>query len=171
MNDRDLQRLLDTQALNELKARYCIYLDTNQWDAFRDLFAEDLVLEGTSKTGITRDQFVDGVAAGLSIPTAHQILPGTFEWIDETHVRAVFAMRDELIFPEGDPRHEGLPRLIGFGHYEEELRKENGGVWRICFLRLASLFTRRYEDGKPVERGVPSDGRRWLVTGERGTPA
>lgn len=42
--------LSDRIAICELKARYCRLLDTKQWDAWTELFTEDLLLD-TSEAG------------------------------------------------------------------------------------------------------------------------
>ena len=169
MSDIDnLQRVLDTQAITQVKAKYCLLLDTKEWDVWRELFTEDLVVEGTKQEpDATREDFVAGVARSLDgVQTCHQVHPPVIEFIDDRTARAVFAMYDDLRFPEGHPWREGFARRVGYGHYEEEYRKDED-TWRISFMRLVRLFVWREQDGVPVEGGVPSAGREWLATGQR----
>ncbi len=46
----DTAALLDIEAIKQLKARYCRYLDTKDWQAWRGLFADDF-LSDTSPAG------------------------------------------------------------------------------------------------------------------------
>jgi SnoaL-like domain len=162
------QRLVDIHAITQVKARYCLLLDTKQWDAWRELFTEDLVVEGTKQQpDATRDDFVAGVKEALAgVQTVHQVHPPVIEFVDDRTARVVSPMFDDLRFPEGHPWREGFPRRLGYGHYEEEYRKDDG-TWRISFMRLARLFVWREADGVPVEGGVPSAGAQWLATGRR----
>jgi SnoaL-like domain len=169
MSETDqLQRVLDVQAITQVKAKYCLFLDTKQWDLWRELFTEDLVVEGTKQApDATREDFVAGVQQSLTgVQTAHQVHPPVIEFVDDHTARVVSAMFDDLRFPPDHPWREGFPRRVGYGHYEEEYRKDDG-IWRISFMRLARLFVWRQEDGVPVEGGVLSVGAHWLKTGER----
>ena len=59
-----LEKLEARIAIGEGKARYCRFLDTKQWDQFKNLMTEDFVLdvsEGTPMPVITgRDKAVAG---------------------------------------------------------------------------------------------------------------
>jgi hypothetical protein len=159
----DVCRLFDIEALKQLKAKYFLYLDTKQWDAWRELFTDDVKVEGTKQTpDATRDTFVAGVRNSLEgVQTCHQGHTPIIELTGESTARGVWAMFDDLRFPDGHPWSEGYPRRIGYGHYEEEYRKVDG-EWKISFMRLARLFVWREQDGPPVLGGVPSAGREWL---------
>jgi hypothetical protein len=164
----DIQQLLDIEAIKQLKARYFLYMDTKQWEAWRELFTEDLRVEGTKQApDATRDTFVDGVRDSLEgVQTCHQGHTPIIELTGDTTARGVWAMFDDLRFPEGHAWSEGYPRRVGYGHYEEEYRKEDG-EWRISLMRLARLFVWREQDGPPVLGGVPSAGKQWLEQAAR----
>jgi hypothetical protein len=169
MLDSDaLQRLVDIQAITQVKAKYCLLMDTKQWDAWRELFTEDLVVEGTKQApGATRDDFVAGVKGSLAgVQSAHQVHPPVIDFVDSRRARVVWPMYDDLRLPEDHPWREGFARRIGYGHYEEEYRKDEG-IWRISFMRLARLFVWRQPDSVPVDGGVASAGLEWLTTGRR----
>jgi hypothetical protein len=57
----DTVTLLEIEAIKQLKARYCRHLDTKNWEAWREVFAEDFVSD-TSEAGgeviIGADRFV-----------------------------------------------------------------------------------------------------------------
>ena len=41
--------LIDIESIKQLKARYCRYLDTKDWDRWRDLFTDDFVGDTTKR--------------------------------------------------------------------------------------------------------------------------
>jgi hypothetical protein len=171
MNDSSaVQRLLDLEAIKQLKARYFLYMDTKQWEAWRDLFTEDLVVEGTKQApDATREQFVDGVRDSLAgVQACHHGRMPIIEFTGEHTARGVSAMFDDLRFPVGHAWSEGYPRRVGYGHYEEEYRREQAG-WKISFMRLARLWVWREQTGPLVQGGVPSAGKQWLQDGRRGS--
>jgi SnoaL-like protein len=166
-DDAAVQRLLDLEAIKQLKARYFLYMDTKEWDGWRELFTTDVRIEGTKQApDATRDDFVAGVRDALTgVRTCHQGHTPIIEFTGEDTARGVWAMWDELLFEDGHPWSEGFPRRLGYGHYEEEYRKE-GGEWRISFLRLARLWVwREVAAGPMVPGGIPSAGRAWLASG------
>ena len=64
--------LWEIEAIKQLKARYCRYLDTKQWGDWRGLFTEDFVSD-TSPSGGKRiagaDEFVSFVRGALGKPS------------------------------------------------------------------------------------------------------
>ena len=46
----DAAALLEIEAIKQLKARYCRYLDTKDWQAWRGIFTDDF-LSDTSEAG------------------------------------------------------------------------------------------------------------------------
>ena len=143
MQAHDLQSLLDLERIKRLKAAYCRYLDTKQWDRLRGLFADETVFEGfgSAPTGSNADQFVAGITARLTeAVTIHHCHMPEIEFLDPDRARGVWAMMDLVDLGEGRspkeaPGHRGF---VGHGHYEEEYRRD-GGTWRFCFLRLTRL--------------------------------
>ena len=160
----DVGRLLDIEAIKQVKGRYTLYLDTKEWDAWKELFTPDLAVEGVLQPpDVTREVFVDGVRAFLDgVQTCHQVHSPIIEFTGPDNARVVWSMFDDLRFPEGHPVSDGYPRRFGYGHYEEEYRRD-GGEWRICFMRLVRLFQwRESEHGPEILEGIPSGGRAWL---------
>jgi hypothetical protein len=166
MADGDaLRRLLDLEEIKQLKARYCLYLDTKEWDAWRDLFTEDIVVEGVEQPEGGRDAFVKRVSQSLAgVETCHHGHTPLIELLGEDRARGVWAMFDDLRLPDGHPWSHGYRRRVGYGHYEEEYRKVDG-EWKIAHLRLVRLLVWRENEGPLVEGGIPSAGKRWLEQG------
>jgi SnoaL-like domain len=132
----------ELRALELLKARYFRLMDTKQWDAWRDLFTDDLVFYMETAPVPTADQpvtvggnaFVEHVSRALrTATTVHQGHMPELELTGETTARGVWAMFDWV-----DSVETGRG-IQGFGHYHERYRKGADGRWRIAELRLTRL--------------------------------
>lgn len=125
----------DWLAIGELKARYCRLLDTKDWAGFADLFTDDFLLDTTGSGGPRvegRDAAVATVRAAIeSARTVHQVYSPEVE-VEGDAARGVWAMQDRLVWPDGRT-------LVGWGHYHERYRRENGR-WRIAEGRLTRLL-------------------------------
>jgi len=123
----------DWLAICNVKAAYCRLLDTKDWDGWKQLFTEDVVVDTTGSGGeITHDRetFVASVSRALAdAKTAHQVhSPEIAIDGDEAHV--IWAMQDRVVW-------EGRS-LTGYGHYTERyVRTANG--WKIANQALTRL--------------------------------
>jgi SnoaL-like domain len=57
----DATALRQIESIKQLKARYCRYLDAKDWEAWRNLFADDFIGDTTDAGGrlfVGRDEFV-----------------------------------------------------------------------------------------------------------------
>jgi SnoaL-like protein len=134
----DAATLLEIEAIKQLKARYCRYLDTKDWDAWRGLFSDDF-LSDTSLAGgkVIRgaDEFVAFTRKGLrSQATVHQVHAPEIELTSPTTASGVWALEDVVRFGPG-------VNLRGYGHYTETYQKVDGR-WLIT----SSTLTRLRED-------------------------
>lgn len=134
----DAAALLEIEAIKQLKARYCRYLDTKQWTAWRAIFTDDF-LSDTSQAGgeVIRgaDEFVAFTQKSLgNRTTVHQVHAPEIELTSATTARGVWALEDVVRFPLG-------LNLQGYGHYHETYEKFDG-QWRIT----SSTLTRLRED-------------------------
>lgn len=142
-DDHHLRRLLDLQAIHELKARYCRFVDTKQWDRLRTLFASETRFEGfgSAPTGADVDAFIGGISTRLAraVSIHHCHMP-EIVFTGPDSARGIWAMMDLLQFPLSEAPREapGSRGFRAFGHYEEAYRRE-GDVWLFCFLRLTRL--------------------------------
>lgn len=131
----------DIEAIKLLKARYCRFLDTKDIDAWRALFAEDVVvkLDMAVSTGGADpqtapplegfDAFFPVVWGGVKdAATVHHVHTPEIELTSVTTATAIWAMEDKLFFVNGG-------ELYGAGHYHETYEKR-GGAWCIDSLHL-----------------------------------
>lgn len=135
-------RLVEIDALLRLKARYFRMVDTQNWQAWGELFTDDAVLKcdnAVSTFGedpqtsifVGRDAIVDVVRTHMQ--NAYSVHHGHMPEIDiqsETQAMGIWAMADIVVHPE--------QTLHGAGHYHEEYRKVNG-EWRFSVVHLTRL--------------------------------
>ncbi len=141
----DNATLLAIEAIKQLKARYCRYLDAKDWAAWRSLFTDDF-LSDTSKAGgkLIRgaDDFVAFTRKSIGRPTqatAHQVHAPEIELTSPTTARGVWALQDVVRFGPG-------VTLVGYGHYHETY--ENiAGQW---FIKSSKLTRLREDIATPV---------------------
>lgn len=134
----DAAALLEIEAIKQLKARYCRYLDTKDCEAWRGIFSEDF-LSDTSQAGgkVIRgaDDFVAFTRKSLgNRATAHQVHAPEIELTSATTARGIWALEDVVRFPLGLNLH-------GYGHYFETYEKIDG-QWHLT----SSTLTRLRED-------------------------
>lgn len=128
----------DLVEIHALKARYFRLMDTKQWDELRSVFTEDVRIDTTADSGMV----IDGVDAYLpflidqigAVTTVHHGHMPEIAFVDDDTATGVWAMEDELWWPEGSP----IRHLHGFGHYHETYRRV-GGRWHIARLELTRL--------------------------------
>jgi hypothetical protein len=131
----DAATLLEIEAIKQLKAQYCRYLDTKDWAAWRGIFADDFVSD-TSQAGgkVIRgaDDFVAFTHKSLGDrPTAHQVHAPEIEVTSATSARGIWALEDVVRLAPG-------VNLRGYGHYHETYEKIDG-QWRIASSKLTRL--------------------------------
>jgi hypothetical protein len=134
--DALLQRLLDIEALKQLKARYFRSLDQKHWDDFGQVFAHNAALE-VPEADVTqhgRDAIVAFVSNALTgARTVHHGHMPEIELTGPDTARGTWAMFDYVEWPATD-RGDRVG-LQGYGHYIEEYARE-GGRWCISRSRL-----------------------------------
>lgn len=131
-------RSVDLEAIRQLKARYFRLMDTKMWDELRDVFTEDVRIDTSEDSG----SVIDGVDAYLpfligqigEVTTVHHGHMPEITFVDDDIARGIWAMEDELWWPEGSP----IRYLHGYGHYHETYHRFDG-YWRIAELRLTRL--------------------------------
>ena len=137
MTEQAHEVLADIESIKQLKARYCRFLDTKDWVAWRGIFTDDFVSD-TSEAGgkviAGADDFVAFVRKNLgrpSQPTAHQVHTPEIEVTSATTARGIWALQDVVRFGPG-------VSLVGYGHYHETYEKTDG-QWRIKTSKLTRL--------------------------------
>lgn len=134
--------LEDFEAIRTVKARYCRYLDSKDWDGLASIFAEDIVLDVQEDTGKPPFEGRDAVVAMIrwsvqDAKTAHQIHFSEIELDgDEAHV--ITPMQDRVVWAAGKSPVPGVASITGYGHYRERYVRQDG-VWKIAHLKLTRL--------------------------------
>ena len=133
--------LLAFEAIRQVKARYCRFIDTKHWQRLEQLFTPDAHLEGlgSAPDGSTPASFVEGIAARFATAVSvHHVHAPEIVMVEPGHARGIWSMMDYVQFQPGGtsakvPAERGW---FGWGYYEEEyvLRDD---VWLISFMRLA----------------------------------
>lgn len=138
---QDLDRLVAIEAIKALKARYFRYVDTQFWNDFRKIFADDATLffPENNPDPVTIDNFMPGVAAALKggISIHHGHMP-EIEIMTLDTARAIWPMDDHLFFPPDVPGIANASEIRGAGHYHETYVRQNGN-WLIKTLKLTRL--------------------------------
>jgi hypothetical protein len=129
--------LLAIESIKQLKARYCRYLDTKDWAAWRSIFTDDFVsdtAEAGGKLIIGADDFVAFTRNNIGRPaqaTAHQVHAPEIELTSATTAHGVWALQDVVRFGPG-------VTLVGYGHYHETYQNIDG-KWLIKSSKLTRL--------------------------------
>jgi len=128
----------DIEQIHQLKARYFRLMDTKDWDGLRDVFTADAVIDTTEDSGTIIegvDEYLPFLISQIGdVVTAHHGHMPEITFVDDDTATGIWAMEDELWWPEGSP----IRHLHGYGHYHETyVRRE--GQWRIASLRLTRL--------------------------------
>ena len=136
-----VERLAAIEEIKILKARYCRYVDTQDWAAFRTLFADDATLffPENYDAASSIDDFMQGVGPALAggVTIHHAVMP-EIEIVDDDHARGVWAMRDSLYFTPGTRGLAGASEIQGAGHYHETYVRQDRR-WLFASIRLTRL--------------------------------
>jgi hypothetical protein len=129
------ETLAEIEAIKQLKARYCRFLDTKDWTAWRSIFTDDFrsdTSEAGGKVIDGADEFVAFTRKSLrNQATVHQVHAPEIELTSATTARGVWALEDVVRFGPG-------VNLRGYGHYHETYEKVDG-QWRIKTSKLTRL--------------------------------
>ena len=159
MPPRTLDDLLAIEAIKQLKAQYCRFVDTKQWERLSGLFLPDTRLYGFGSVGDggTPAEFVAGLSQRLAkVISIHHVHNPEIEITGAGKARGIWPMMDYLEFASGDAPHEAPDSrgFVGWGYYEEEYTRTDSG-WKFSFMRL----TRMRMDPLPADHPLPRPGR------------
>jgi uncharacterized protein (TIGR02246 family) len=133
----DAAPLAEIEAIKQLKARYFRTMDTKDWDAMRQVFTDDVVMDTSSSGGgvVTgADEFMAFLQSAIGdVVTVHHGHMPEIELTSPTTATGVWAMEDMLRWPDGSEMH-------AYGHYHETYVKVDG-AWRIATSTLTRLRT------------------------------
>lgn len=126
-----------------VKARYCRFLDTKDWDGLASLFTADAILDVREDTGmepfVGRDALIEQIrAAVIHARSAHQVHTPEITLVSDDACDIIWAMQDRVVWNEGMSPIPGVRSITGYGHYHEHYVRESDG-WRIASLKLTRL--------------------------------
>jgi SnoaL-like domain len=128
----------DIEAIKQLKARYFRMMDTKDWDGFAAVFTDDVEIDVSDDGGDVMQgiaEFLPFLRAAIGdVTTVHHGHMPEIEITSPTTARGVWALEDQLWWPDGAP----IRHMHGFGHYHETYEKTPSG-WRIKSLTLTRL--------------------------------
>ena len=128
----------DITAIEQLKARYFRTMDTKDWDGLAAVFTDDVEIDMTGEGGgVTRSvaEYLPFLRENIEhVTTVHHGHMPEITLTSDTTATGIWAMEDELWWPEGSP----LRHLHGYGHYHETYAKVDG-AWRIRTMTLTRL--------------------------------
>ena len=113
-----VQRLQDTEAIADLKARYFRFIDTKDWVAFRDLFTDDCrhhLPEESPVPFMSNDEYFPMMEAMLTNGvTTHHGYPPEITFSGEREAEAIWAMHDyvQVDVPSWAGQHHGVGPLL-----------------------------------------------------------
>jgi ketosteroid isomerase-like protein len=146
-----LERLIELQAIYDLKGRRDHAVDQKDWDTYARLHADDYVA-----MSIGAEPIVGGRAAAAAldvqlanVTTVHHCHTPVIEFQDRTHATGVWAMEDNLIWY----RHGEKQWLRGYGFYHETYVKGADGQWRFSYRKLE----RTYAETSPGAAAIAFD--------------
>jgi SnoaL-like domain len=137
----DTAKLLAIEQIKTVKARYFRFVDIKNWTGLRSLFCDNATLHYTdSDQGpMPLDAAMKFVVSALD--DAISIHHGHMPEIDiqgPSRAAAVFAMEDQVYWPENSTNPFGILKMHGAGHYHDTFERQNG-EWRIASLKLTRL--------------------------------
>lgn len=131
------------EEIRQLKSKYFRMMDTKNWDAWRTVFADDMVLDVDvtvpdadgevikSPTQHGAEAVVQSVSALLKdMRTVHHGHMFELTQLSDSQAEGVWAMEDIVEGANG--------KLHGYGHYHEKYKKIDG-QWLIAYSHLTRL--------------------------------
>lgn len=145
-----LADLVVCEAIKGVKARYCRFLDTNDWTGFAGLFTADAVMDVREDSGQDPVVGVDAIIAQVRFAvdhaaSSHQVHSPEIELIDGNTAHVTWAMQDRVVWQPGKSPIEGVQSITGYGQYHEEYRRVDG-EWKIASLRLSRFHVDMHRD-------------------------
>jgi hypothetical protein len=130
----DIERLIELQAIFDLKARRDHAVDQKNWDLYAKLHTDDYVAMSISDKPIIGGRAAaDALAVQLAnVTTVHHCHTPVIEFQDRTNATGVWAMEDNLFwYRDGEKQW-----LRGYGFYRETYVKGDDGQWRFRYRKL-----------------------------------
>jgi ketosteroid isomerase-like protein len=129
-----LERLVELQAIRDLKARRDHAVDHKDWDTYAALHTDDYVAMSIGSGPIVGGRAAADALAVLmaNLTTVHHCHTPVIEFQDRNNATGVWAMEDNLFWHRGGEKQW----LRGYGFYHETYVRGADGKWRFSYRRL-----------------------------------
>ena len=147
----DIERLIELQAIHDLKGRRDHAVDRKDWGTYASLHTDDYVAMSIGDRPIVGGRAAaDQLAVQLeNVTTVHHCHTPVIEFQDRNNATGVWAMEDNLFwFRNGEKQW-----LRGFGFYHETYVKGEDGQWRFSYRRLE----RTHAETSPGAAAISAD--------------
>jgi hypothetical protein len=130
----DLERLVELQAICDLKGRRDHAVDQKDWETYARLHTDDYVAMSIgTKPIIGGRAAADALSVQMAnLTTVHHCHTPVIEFQDRHHATGVWAMEDNLFWKRNGEKQW----LRGFGFYHETYVKGADGQWRFSYRKL-----------------------------------
>jgi hypothetical protein len=131
----ELRHFRDVEEIADLKARYCRFVDTQDWEGFATLLTEDYRIDNGTSRVEGRDAAVAMVSGGLAGGSSvHHVFNPEIVVTGPDSATAIWPMEDWAYLSIGGQRRA----FHGFGHYHEQYARTGDG-WRIAGTTISRL--------------------------------
>jgi len=146
-----LEKLIEKDAILDLKARRDYYVDIKDWEKYGALHAEEHVSENLSSgRSAGREAMTKQIAHNLrDICTVHHSHSPIIEFQDSENATGIWALDDNQVWRENGE----LKRIWGAGFYHEKYVKRDG-KWLFISRRLDRLHVDATEGSKRSHMAV-----------------
>ena len=144
----DIERLIELQAIYQLKARRDHAVDQKDWATYAALHTDDYVAVSIGTTPIVGGRAAaQAIATQLeNVTTVHHSHTPVIEFQDRDHATGVWAMEDNLIWKRNGEKQW----LRGFGFYHERYVREADGAWRFSYRKLQRTHAETSPGASPI---------------------
>lgn len=139
----EIARLLAVEEIQQLKAKYFLGIDTQDWALIRgEVLTEGIsfqLSEFREEPYVGIDEVIGMFELGLKgMYSVHHGHMPVIDVTSETAATGLWAMEDRIYWGAGHGVMADEQQLLGFGHYHETYVKTDRG-WRIETIRLTRL--------------------------------
>ena len=129
-----IERLVELQAIFDMKARRDHAVDQKDWATYAALHTDDYVAMSIGDKPIVGGKAAaDALAVQLeNVTTVHHCHTPVIEFQDRNNATGVWAMEDNLFWTRGGEKQW----VRGFGFYHETYVKGGDGQWRFSYRKL-----------------------------------
>jgi len=147
----DIERLIELQAIYEVKARRDHAVDKKDWATYAALHTDDYVAMSIGdKPIIGGKAAADALAVQLAnVTTVHHCHTPLIEFQSRNNATGVWAMEDNLFWIRNGEKQW----LRGYGFYHETYIKGEDGKWRFSYRKLE----RTHAESSPGARILAAD--------------